>query len=197
MRAVVFDRYGPPEVLRVVDLPEPHPAGDHIRVRVGAGGVQPFDTQVRRGSMGVPVPFPQQLGNEFSGVVDQVGSGVYKWSVGDEVLGWVGMSALAEYVVTSSDAVVRKPPDMPWEVAGTLGASGQTALTALRELGVTAGDTLLVHAAAGGAGSAVVQIARTRGAQVIGTASETHHAYLAGLGATPLSYGPKIGRAHV
>lgn len=71
MQAVVFDEYGPPKVLRIGELPTPRPRAGQVRVRVWAGGIQPFDTAVRRGSMEVPVVFPQQLGNEFSAVVDQ------------------------------------------------------------------------------------------------------------------------------
>lgn len=162
MKAVVFERHGSPEVLEIVDLEEPHPGPGQVRVRVRAAGIQPFDTGVRQGSLEVPVRFPQQLGNEFSGVVDQVGVGVGEWSEGDEVLGWAHMASLAECTVAGADAVVRKPLEMPWEVAGGLGASGQTALTALRELQVGAGDMLLVHAAAGGTGAVAVQLARHR-----------------------------------
>ncbi|MEO3824737.1 NADP-dependent oxidoreductase [Actinomadura sp. B10D3] len=189
MRAVVFERIGPPRVLDIVDLDRPCPGPGQVLVRVLAAGVQPFDTAVRRGVMGVPVSFPQQIGNEFAGVVDQVGAGVHAWSEGDEVLGWSHMALLTEYAVAGADAIVGKPAGMPWEVAGCLSASGQTALTALRELGVGSGDTVLVHAAAGGAGTMAVQIARAYGAEVIGTAGEANHEYLIELGATPIAYG--------
>lgn len=189
MKAVVFDRHGPPEVVKIVDLEEPRPGPGQVRVRVRAGGIQPFDTLVRQGTMEFPVSFPQQLGNEFSGVVDRVGYGVSEWSEGDEVLGWAFMRSLAEYAVVGVDEVVRKPAGMPWDAAGGLSSSGQTAYTALRELDVGPGDTLLVHAAAGGAGTMAVQLARAWGAEVIGTASETNHEYLVGLGATPVAYG--------
>jgi len=189
MKAVVFDKHGPPEALEIVDLAEPHPAPGQVRVRVRAVGIQPFDIGVRRGSLDVPVHFPQQLGNEFSGVVDELGDGVGDWSEGAAVLGWANMASLAEYVVTGRDAIVRKPADMPWEVAGGLGASGQTAYTALRELNVRSGDTVLIHAAAGGVGTVAVQLARAWGAVVIGTASAANHAYVASLGATPVAYG--------
>lgn len=189
MRAVVFDRHGPPEVLRVADLDDPQPGAGQVRVRVRAGGVQPFDTAVRQGSMAIDVTFPQQLGNEFAGIIDEVGPGVGGWTAGDEVLGWAHMTSLAELVVTERDAIVDKPTGMGWDVAGALGASGQTALTALADLRVGADDTLLVHAAAGGAGAAAVQIAGHRGANVIGTASPANHEYLRSLGATPVVYG--------
>lgn len=189
MKAVVFDEYGPPEVLDIVDLELPRPQSGQVRVRVHAGGIQPFDTAVRRGSMDVPARFPQQLGNEFAGVVDQVGDSVDAWSEGDEVLGWAPMTSLAEYAIAGAGAIVRKPADMPWEAAGCLGASGQTAYTALRELNIAAGDTLLIHAAAGGVGTMAVQLARAWGADVIGTASPVNHEYLYRLGAIPVAYG--------
>lgn len=193
MKALVFDRLGPPEVLRITELEAPTPGPGQLRVRVQTAGVQPFDTAVRRGDMPVPVDFPQQLGNEFAGVIDSVGPDVAgTWVVGAEVLGWAPMASIAEYVIADADAVIAKPPDLPWTAAGALGASGQTALTALRILRVSAGDTLLVHAAAGGAGSMAVQIAHARGAQVIGTASAPNHTYLRSLGATPVTYGPGL-----
>lgn len=189
MKAVVFEEHGPPEVLKIVDLDRPEPGLDQVLVRVRAAGVQPFDTGVRQGWPGFPVSFPQQIGNEFAGVVDKVGAGVTEFSAGDEVLGWVYMAALAEYLVVGKDALVAKPADMSWEVAGVLSASGQTAYTALHELGVGAGDTVLVHAAAGGVGTVAVQLARAWGARVIGTASEANQSYLRELGATPVVYG--------
>jgi enoyl reductase len=109
--------------------------------------------------------------------------------VGDEVLGWAMLSSHADHVVVGDHDVVVKPNGMPWSEAGVLSASGQTAATALRLLGVTAGDTVLIHAAAGGVGSLAVQIALARGARVIGTAGERNQNYLRDLGATPVVYG--------
>ncbi|NGO66880.1 NADP-dependent oxidoreductase [Streptomyces boncukensis] len=192
MKAVAFDAYGPPEVLRIVERGTPRPGPGQVRVRVRACGVQPFDVRVRQGTMDVPVVFPQSLGNEFAGVVDEVGEHTSGWARGDEVFGWAFMASLAAYVAVDTGSVLRKPPDMPWDVAGCMSSSGNTACTALDDLGVRSGETLLVHAAAGGTGTVAVQVARARGARVIGTASEANHAYLAGLGATPLAYGPGL-----
>jgi NADPH:quinone reductase-like Zn-dependent oxidoreductase len=189
MKAVVFEKHGPPEVLKIIDLEKPRPGPVQVRVRVRAAGIQPFDTGVRQGSLSYPVNFPQQLGNEFSGVVDQVGEDVSEWSEGDEVLGWALMASLAEYVVAGADAIVHKPADMPWEVAGGLSSSGQTAYTALRELKVSSDETVLIHAAAGGVGTVAVQLARAWGAEVIGTPREANHEYLTSLGAIPVAYG--------
>lgn len=192
MKAVAFSRHGPPDVLEIVKRETPRTGPGQLRVRVRAAGIQPFDIGVRRGTMEVPIEFPQGLGNEFAGVVDEVGEHVTDWVPGDEVFGWTFLASLAEYVVVDADAVLRKPPDMPWEVAGCMSSSGNTAYTALRDLNVGPGDLLLVHAAAGGAGTVAVQLARAWGASVIGTASEANHDYVAGLGATPVTYGPGL-----
>jgi enoyl reductase len=190
-RAVVFTEYGDPDVLRVVDAEIPRPGTGQVRVRVKAAGLQPFDSLFRSGKAAqfVPATFPQRLGNEVAGVVDAVGAGVTYFAVGDEVLGPVMLAALAEHALADADQLVIKPENMPWEEAGALSASGQTAHASLRQLGVSEGDTVLIHAAAGGVGSLAVQIAKAWGATVIGTASERNHDYLRSLGAIPVAYG--------
>lgn len=105
------------------------------------------------------------------------------------MLGFRLQYTYAEYVVVPADQLVRKPPAMPWEAAGGLSGAGQTALTALEELAVGPGDTLLINGAAGGVGTVAVQAARAKGAAVIGTASPANHAYLRSLGAVPVTYG--------
>lgn len=135
------------------------------------------------------IEFPQILGNDFAGVVDEVGADVTGLSVGDEVFGWALLSCYAQYLAVSADQLVTKPANMSWEVAGAFSASAQTAHTALRALEVGPGDTLLVHVAAGGVGTVAVQLAKAWGATVIGTASERNHDYLRSLGALPVTYG--------
>jgi enoyl reductase len=185
---VVFDEYGGPDVLHVADLPAPVPGPGQVRVAVRAAGVQPFDALFRSGAarQWVPATFPQRLGNDFAGVVDIAGG---RFAVGDEVLGWAMLCAYSEHVVVGVDDIVRKPAAMPWPEAGALSASGQTAGTALTALGVADGETVLIHAAAGGVGSLAAQIALARGARVIGTASARNHDYLRTLGAEPVAYG--------
>ncbi len=189
-RAVVFDRYGEPDVLELVEVVEAPLDAGQIRVRVQAAGVQPFDCILRSGTLDgyVPVTFPQRLGNEFSGVIAQVGEGVKTFDVGDEVLGFTYASAYADSVIVGDGELVKKPAALSFELAGVLSASGQTALAALDELVVGAGDVVLIHAAAGGVGTFAVQLAVDRGATVIGTASEHNHDYLRALGALPVSY---------
>jgi enoyl reductase len=193
-KAVVFTTYGGPEVLETVEIEEPHAGPGELRVRVRAAGVQPFDTAVRRGDVKgyVEVTFPQTVGNEFAGVVDEVGDGVAGWAVGAEVIAFTSMNACGEVVTVSAESVVAKPPSMPWEEAGVLSVCGQTAHIALYALQVGPGDTVLIHGAAGGVGTMAVQLARVWGATVIGTASERNHDYLRDLGATPVTYGPGL-----
>lgn len=191
-RRIVFCEYGPPDVLHLVDAPEPTAGPGQVRVRVRAAGVNPVDCRIRRGefaSAREPDVFPQTLGNEFAGVVDQVGPHVPNVSVGDEVLGFAAAQAYTDHLVVAADAITRKPANVSWEVAGSLSAAGQTAWNALRELRVTAGETLLVHAGAGGVGTVAVQLGVRLGARVIGTASPRNHDYLRSLGAIPVSYG--------
>ncbi len=190
-RTVVFDAYGGPEVLRIVEEQPAPPDPGTVRVQVRAAGVQPFDCLFRSGAAHafVPARFPQRLGNEFAGVIDAVGAGVDGWATGDAVLGWAMLSSYAEHVVVDPAQIVHRPASMPWVEAGVLSASGQTADSALDQLGVGSGETLLVHGASGGVGSFAVQLAVARGATVIGTARPANAAYLGDLGARPVAYG--------
>jgi enoyl reductase len=191
---VVFDEYGGPDVLHLTEAPDPQAGPGEVRIRVKAAGVQPFDCFTRRGDFAAynPLTFPARLGNEAAGIVDQAGQGVEAVRPGDEVIAFLTMAGYADMVVVPAGQVSRKPAAMPWPEAGVLTASGQTAYTALDELGVAAGQTLLIHAAAGGVGSFAVQLARARGVTVVGTASERNHEYLRSLGAIPVSYGPGL-----
>lgn len=187
----MFDEYGPPSVLRLIEREESPLARGEVRVRVKAAGVQPFDCLFRSGAIRqwMPARFPQGLGNEFAGIVDAVAEGISSIGVGDEVLGWAVFRSHAELICVLSDLIVRKPVSMPWSEAGVLSASGQTAATAVSAVSIGAGDVVIVHAAAGGVGSMAVQLAHAKGARVIGTARPENHDYVRSLGATPVSYG--------
>ncbi|MGW4898559.1 NADP-dependent oxidoreductase [Kitasatospora sp. NPDC004240] len=191
MKAVTVPEFGGPEVLRVTEVATPVAGQGQVRVRVRAAGLQPADLAVRGGwtPPGATVEPPVIPGNEFAGVVDQLGPGSFGWEVGDEVLGFRLLGSHAEYVTVDSSQLVAKPAGMPWEQAGSLSASGQTAHTALTALEVRRGETVLVHGASGGVGTVAVQLARAWGATVIGTASERNHDYLRELGAVPVLYG--------
>lgn len=191
MKVAAFFQPGGPEVLQLAEFDTPEAGTGQVRVRVKAAGVQPYDAAVRAGWVppGKGPELPKVPGNEFAGVVDQVGAGVTGVAPGDEVLGFGQLDAYAEYIVVPADQVTAKPAAMPWEVAGGFTAGAQTAHIALQELGVGAGDTLLVHGAAGAVGTVAVQLAVLWGATVIGTAREENHEYLRSLGAIPVAYG--------
>ncbi|MEK5641192.1 alcohol dehydrogenase [Paenibacillus rhizosphaerae] len=192
MKAITFNRLGPPDVLQLTELPVPSAGPGTVRVRVQTAGVMPIDAKVRSGS--VPYaqshPFPIIPGNEFAGIIDEVGDDVSEFVRGDEVIGFTMFGGYAEYVVVSSDQLVRKPAGMPWETAGGFTGNGQGAHMGLEAIRIQPGDTVLIHGAAGGLGTFAVQLALAWGAgRVIGTASEANHDHLQRLGAIPLGYG--------
>lgn len=192
MNAAAIDEFGPADRLTVRSMPVPSPAEGEVLVRVEAAGVQLTDAAIRGGwtPPGTSIVFPQILGNEFSGTVVDVGLGVGDHlSIGDEVAGYRVLGCYAEYVSVPATQVAAKPPSVDWLTAGSLSASGQTAHTALERLRASAGETLLVHGAAGGVGTMAVQLAQIRGLAVIGTASTRHHSHLRQLGVTPIAYG--------
>jgi enoyl reductase len=192
-RAIVYDEYGGPEVLRLAELPDPEPGPGQVRIRVRAAGVQPADTKLRSGAWQnwAPVTFPGRLGNEAAGVIDSIGPEVTQFAVGDEVLGPAN-GAYADTIVASAKLLALKPGALTWSEAGALSASGQTASTVLEDLAVKPGETVLVNAAAGGVGLMAVQIAVARGVRVIGTAREANHDFLRELGVIPVTYGPGL-----
>ena len=186
MRAAQFSEFGGPEVLEVVDLPDPQPAAGQIRVKVRAAGINPVDWKLRRGFMGGDLP--QATGREVAGVVDQLGDGVSDVAGGDRVFGFAaGGGGVAELALLENFA--RIPPSLDFAEAAALPVAIETATRTLDQLGVENGITVLINGAAGGVGSAAVQIARDRGARVIGTASPANHDYLRSLGAEPTTYG--------
>jgi NADPH:quinone reductase-like Zn-dependent oxidoreductase len=190
MKAVTYTDYGPPEVLRVPDAEEPHAGDGQIRIAVRAAGVNPIDWKARSGVMRemMPLSFPVVDGREASGVVDDVGPGVSGVAPGDEVFGFSVGGAAAEHAVL--DDYARKPADLAWEDAAALPVAAETSLRVFDVLGgLGAGQTIVINGAAGGVGTVAVQIARARGARVIGTASEGNHEFLRSLGAEPTTYG--------
>jgi len=190
MQAAVFRRHGGPEVLEWGQVDTPAAGPDEVRVRVRAAGVQPIDCAVRAGFTPVWLmsTLPAVPGNEFAGVVDQIGAGVAGVTVGDEVLGFGFMNAAAEFVVVPADQVTAKPAGMTWEVAGGFSGAAQTAHIALELIRPVTGETLIVHGAAGAVGAVAVQLAVDAGARVVGTASTANHDYLRSLGAVPVDY---------
>ncbi|WP_433696846.1 NADP-dependent oxidoreductase [Nocardiopsis sp. CA-288880] len=190
MRAVRYHEYGGVETLVVEQAPDPHPGPGEIRIRVAAAGVNPVDWKVRSGAVRemLPVDLPAIPGRDAVGVVDGIGDGVQGVDVGDRVFGLGGVTgATAELAVLSAWA--HAPITWTDEEAAGAGLASVTAMGGLKVLGPLRGRTLLVEGAAGGVGSAAVEIAVARGATAIGTASERNHAFLASLGAVPTTYG--------
>lgn len=186
MKAARFDRFGGPEVLEIVDLPDPHPGPGEIRIAVRAAGVNPSDWKKRRGLMDPELP--QTLGHEAAGIVDELGEGVEDVAVGNRVFGLSAEGAAqAELAVLSFYAPI--PPSLDFPEAAALPAAIETATRALDQLGVASGGTLLINGASGSVGSAAVQLAVARGARVIGTGGPANHEYLRSLGAEPVAYG--------
>ncbi|MCX4583243.1 NADP-dependent oxidoreductase [Streptomyces sp. NBC_01481] len=197
MKAISYSRYGGPEVLEYGELPEPKVGPDSVLVKVRAAAVNPVDWKAREGYIDAlfePV-FPVIPGWDVSGVVVQPGIAVTEFAVGDEVMGYVredfvSRGTFAEYVAAPVRTLARKPLNLSFEQAAGLPLAGLTAYQVLRgALKVNSGDTVLVHAAAGGVGSLAVQLAKHAGARVIGTASERNHDHVRELGAEAVTYG--------
>ncbi|WP_416961524.1 NADP-dependent oxidoreductase [Streptomyces sp. Agncl-13] len=186
MRVITQHTLGGPEVLEVAEVERPAPRANEILIRVRAAGLNPTDWKHRAtgGFLGEP---PFVLGWDVSGVVEAVGVGVARLAPGDEVFGMLsypwGYGSHAEYVTAPARAFVRKPAGIDHVQAGALPLVSLTAWQALVEnTQVQPGQRVLIHAAAGGVGHVAVQIAKARGAYVIGTASAAKHDFLRELG---------------
>ena len=195
MKAVVMREHGGPEVLEVLDVERPKPGPAEVLIRTAAAGVSPVDWQVRAGSwvpdaMGEP---PMILGWDVAGRVEEAGDDVLRFEPGDRVFGLPRFPELArcdaEYVAAPERFLALIPDSISDEQAGALPLAGLTAWQALDTAGLGEGDRVLVHAAAGGVGHLAVQIAKARGAYVIGTARSEKHAFLRELGVDePIDY---------
>jgi NADPH:quinone reductase-like Zn-dependent oxidoreductase len=188
---ISFDHYGSPDVVTVGDEELPVPGENEVQVGLRAIGVNPIDWKVVAGHLEryLPLDFPAVPGCEAAGIATAVGPGVTGYEVGDEVI-WNGISGGYRDVANlPASQLTPKPAGIDFEQAACLAIAGGTAYSALVQLGIGVGDTVLIHGAAGGVGSAAVQIARYLGARVIGTASAQNHDYLRGLGAEPVAYG--------
>jgi NADPH:quinone reductase-like Zn-dependent oxidoreductase len=199
-RAVIYERFGGPEVLELREVPDPHAGTGEVRVRVAAIGLNPMDA----GIASMPelaamfgVSLPAGFGYDFAGVIDEIGAGVDGLAMGDRIFGGAMARAASDFLVLKSpalppDAVFRTPEGVSDEVASTLPVAGLTAAAALSAIELQSGDTVLIGGAAGGVGVFAVQLAKLAGARVIGTASESTSEFLRQLGAEPVDYGPGL-----
>jgi NADPH:quinone reductase-like Zn-dependent oxidoreductase len=198
MRAAVYTRYGPPEVVRITDVPKPVPLPDEVLVRVHATTVTSADRRMRsldmprgfgllsRAFVGVTGPRKRVLGTELSGVVEAVGDGVTGFSAGDPVLAFCGarMGCHAEYRCVPADGpIAAKPANLSHGEAASLSFGGTTALDFFRRGKLRAGERVLVNGASGGVGTAAVQLARYFGAEVTGICSAANAELVLSLGA--------------
>jgi len=186
--AITYSRYGGPDVLTVSDVAAPEPGPGQVRVRVRAAGINLIDLKLRRGELAkfFTAHFPVTPGFDVAGTVDALGENVTGTEVGDDVLG-VTDGSYATYALLN--APVSKPASLPWEFAASLPVVGEAAFRVLEHLAIRAGDTLLVHGAAGSVGSLATQLAISRGATVIGVAGEDDLAYVRSLGASAVVRG--------
>jgi NADPH2:quinone reductase len=188
MRAFAFDAFGQPGSIH--EVPEPEPADGEVRVRVAAASLNPFDNFVQQGYLKDRMEhrFPLIPASDFSGTVDALGSGVHGFSVGDAVFGIIGKMAqgqgtLAEMTTASSGTIAKRPHQITDEAAAALPLTGVSALMCVDAAAIKAGDVVVVVGASGGIGSYAVQLARLRGAHVIGVTNTANIDYVKGLGA--------------
>jgi NADPH:quinone reductase-like Zn-dependent oxidoreductase len=198
MRAVAIDRFGPPEVLRTVDVPLTPIGATDARVRVHTAGVNPIDYKMRDGSSGLvkdfdPADFPLVLGRECCGTVEAVGEDVDHIAVGQRVFGMAPLKhrggCYAEFVNLPADCLVPAPSNVSDAALGGASLVALTAWAAVHDLGqVRAGQTVLVHGGGGGVGQIVLQLCREPGATVYATASARNRERVEALGATHVDY---------
>ena len=187
MKAAQFSQFGGPEVLEIVDLPDPHPGPGQVRIVVHAAGISATDPKLRAGTLTFGARLPQTTGRDVAGVVDETGEGVTDVAVGDRVFGISDGGGAAELALLTFRAII--PPSLGFVDAAGLPVALETATRAIDQLGVKSGSTLFINGASGGIGSTAVQLATVRGARVIGAASAANQNYLCLLGAEPVTYG--------
>ena len=195
-RVVIAPHYGEPEVLEIVEVDRPEPGPGEVRVRVRAAAINPADVKRLRGQFGSGGRMPMRLGSEVSGVVTAVGADAVgplgAIAVGDEVIGYRVSGGFAEELVAAASAILPKPPGLDWAEAAGLMVAGVTAMHLLEATWVGAGDRIVVHGASGSVGVMAVQLARLRGAEVVGTAGESGQERVRAFGAIPVGYGPGL-----
>jgi NADPH:quinone reductase-like Zn-dependent oxidoreductase len=197
MKAAIYQSFGGPEVLEVVEAPEPKMFADQVRIRVKAAALNPADLGFQAGVMDALVDscFPVTPGWDMAGIVTEAGVATTGFKPGDEVIGFVRgaiqrYGTYAEQIVAEPRQLARKPANYSWGQAAGLPLAGLTAYQAVvHALDIREGETVLVHGAAGGVGHLAVQIAAARGAWVIATASESNHDYLRSIGVQAVAYG--------
>lgn len=198
MKAIVYERYGPPDVLELKEVPKPTPKDNEVLIKTRATTVTSGDWRAR--SLNLPTGFgligrlvfgvsrPRQpiLGTELAGEIESVGKDVKKFKVGDQVFAFAGagMGCYAEYKCMPEDgAVARKPANLTYDEAAAISFGGTTALNFFRRANLQSGERVLINGASGGVGTAAVQLARHSGAHVTGVCSAANVELVRSLGA--------------
>lgn len=189
MKAVVIENYGGKDQLKEMEVPMPKPTAHQVIVKEMATSINPIDWKLREGYLQQMMDweFPIILGWDVAGVISEVGSDVTDWKVGDKVFArpeTTRFGTYAEYTAVDDHLVAKIPGNVTFEEAGAVPLAGLTAWQALFDYGdLKAGETVLIHAGAGGVGTYAIQLAKNKGAKVITTASEKNKALLLSLGA--------------
>lgn len=189
-RAIVYTELGSPDVLQLVEIPDPVAAPGEVVVRIEAAGVNPLDAKRRSGKRPMPpITEPRRVGFDGAGVIEALGEGVTGYDVGDRVALRDAAGTYATHIAIPADHLYPLPDAVTAAEAAGLGIPVGTAYQCLHSLGVGDGDILLVHAGSGAVGQAAVQFAVAWGATVIATGSPSRHEQLRELGAIPVAYG--------
>ncbi len=191
MKAIGIHQFGGPEVLEALDLPTPQPGPEEVLVKIKAAGVNPVDWKIREGLLKgrLPCEFPIILGWDAAGIVEAVGDKVKEFKKGDEVMAYcrkekIHDGSYAEYIVLEPRHLALKPINLSFEEAAALPLAALTAYQSLFEgIQLKPGQTILIHAGAGGVGGYAIQLAKNLGAHVLTTASSNHDQYVRELGA--------------
>lgn len=182
--------FGGPEQLRLTETETPRPGQGEVRITVTAIGVNPIDWKLYSGAFGTDASLLHGIGAEAAGIVDEVAKDVTEWHSGDAVIATVVPgTAYADAIIVPASGLLAIPVGMSAEQAAGLPVATGTAAHAVEAAGLSSGETVVIHGAAGGVGGLTVQLARRRGARVIATASPANHDYLRSLGADPVAYG--------
>jgi NADPH:quinone reductase-like Zn-dependent oxidoreductase len=189
MKAAIINQFGEAEVLQITDVDKPGINDDQVLIKVVAAGINPVDTKVRAGTSGMSkkIKLPAILGWDVSGIIESTGKNVIDFRPGDAVFGCIGFpnlgSAYAEFTEADPKLLAKKPNNISFDEAAAVPLAGLTAYQAINEhLKLTAGQKIMIQAAAGGVGHLAVQFAKMNGAYVIGTASDKNEKFLKTLG---------------
>ncbi len=196
-KAVRYDHFGSTDVYYIADVPMPSPASGQALVRVKAAGINPGETAIRIGTFEKQYPstFPSGQGSDFAGIIEAVGDDVSQFAVGNEVIGFTNdRKSQAEYIAVDVSQLIHRPANVSWEQGGSLFVAGTTAYAGVAVLNLQPGELVVVSGAAGGVGSLAVQLAKNKGAEVIGLASPANHDWLRQKGVTPVAYGDNTGQ---